>query len=87
MGIAIKIEVPDAVALARVHDLRNCGEEIYVALRDVCSVDIDEIDAATSSIVIRQIRKRDLGHSMQVVKRAIRRYGLEESAKLVRLDT
>jgi hypothetical protein len=86
MSIAIKVEVAEAVALSLVHDLRNCGEEIYGALRDVCSVDLHEIDSATSSFVIRDIRKRDLGLAMEVVKRAIRRYRLEGSAKLIRLD-
>ena len=86
MSIAIRIEVPEAIAPELVHNFRNCGEEIYVALRDVCSVNINEIDAAVGSFVIRDIRKRDLGQAMQVITKAIKRYRLEGSAKLIRLD-
>src|SRR6266480_3627351 len=57
MSAAIKIEISGPPTSEVIHRFRNFGEDIYRLLRDTCSVDIDEIDAATSSFVVRDIRR------------------------------
>jgi len=61
MNRAIRIEISDAPTPDIVHRFRNFGEDIYRALRDKCSVSIEEIDAATTSFTVRNIHRRDLG--------------------------
>ena len=85
MSAAIKIEISDPPTSEVVHRFRNFGEDIYRLLRDTCSVDIDEIDAATSSFVVRDIRRRDLGVVTQTIKRELKRHHFEGSGTLVRL--
>lgn len=68
-----------------IHRFRNFGEDIYRLLRETCSVDIDEIDAATSSFVVRDIHKRDLGVVTQTIKQELKRHHFDGSGTLVRL--
>lgn len=48
-------------------------------------MDIDEIDAATSSFVVRDIHKRDLGVVTQTIKQELKRHHFDGSGTLVRL--
>ncbi len=73
MSAAIKIEISDPPTSEVIHRFRNFGEDIYRLLGDMCSVDIDEIDAATSSFVVRDIHRRDLGEVTQTIKRELKR--------------
>jgi hypothetical protein len=43
-----------------VHRFRNFGEDVYVKLRGLCEVNIDEIDAAFDQFHLRRIRERDI---------------------------
>lgn len=85
MRAAIKIEISDESTGDVVHRFRNFGEDIYRALRDVCAVSIDEIDRSTTTFVVRDIPKRDLGLATQTIKRELRRHHFEQTATLTRL--
>ena len=61
MSEAIRIEISDEPTSDIVHRFRNFGEDVYRSLRDTCSVCIEEIDASTTSFIVRDIRRRDLG--------------------------
>jgi hypothetical protein len=74
MSAAIKIEISDPPTAEVIHRFRNFGEDIYRLLRDTCSVNIEEIDTATTSFVVRDIQRRDLGGVTQTIKRELRRH-------------
>jgi hypothetical protein len=45
---------------------------------------IDPIDCATTSFMIRGIRRRDLGTVTQTLKRRLKRYHFDQTATLTR---
>ena len=51
----LTIEIPNDGTWDFIHRFRNFGEAVYLALRESCSVDIDEIDASTSKFMVRDI--------------------------------
>jgi hypothetical protein len=71
---------PDAV-----HRFRNFGEEIYRLLRERCSVSIEEIDAATTSFMVSDIHKREIGRITKIIREELRRHHFEASATLTTL--
>ena len=79
---AIRIAVSDAPTAEVVHRFRNFGEDIYRALRDQCSVSINEIDAATTSFLVRDIHKRDVRRISKIIREELRRHNFEASATL-----
>ena len=81
---AIRIQIVDEPTPDIVHRFRNFGEDIYRALRDECSVSIEEIDASTTSFSVRNIHKRDLGRITKIIKEELRRHNFESSASLIR---
>ena len=85
MSAAIKIEISDEPTGDIVHRFRNFGEDIYRELRNTCSVSIDEIDRSTTTFVVRDIHKRDLGVVTQTIKRELRRHHFEQTATLTRV--
>ncbi|HLL47318.1 MAG TPA: hypothetical protein VK399_11455 [Longimicrobiaceae bacterium] len=82
-AIRIQLNEPDAEL---VHRFQNFGEDVYRALRDRCSVDIDEIDRATQSFTVRDIPRRNVGLVVDTIRREIRRHHFEGSTTLIRLD-
>ena len=85
MGAAIQIQISDEPTSDIVHRFRNFGEDVYRALRDTCSVSIEEIDASTTSFAVRNIHRRDLGDVTQTIKRELKRHHFDSSATLTRL--
>jgi hypothetical protein len=85
MSAAIKIAVSDEPTSDIVHRFRNFGEDVYRALRDTCSVSIEEVDASTTSFTVRNIHRRDLGDVTQTIKRELKRHHFDSSATLTRL--
>ena len=79
---AIRIAVSDAPTPEVIHRFRNFGEDIYRALRDQCSVSIDEIDAATTSFLVRDIHKRDVRRISKIIQEELRHHNFETSATL-----
>jgi hypothetical protein len=85
MSAAFKVEISDEPTGDIVHRFRNFGEDIYRELRDTCTVRIDEIDRSTTSFVIRDVQKRDLGVVTQTIKRELRRHHFDQTATLTRV--
>lgn len=85
MRAAIRIELNDP-GPDLVHRFQNFGEDVYRALRDRCSVSIDEIDNATHAFHVRDIPRRDIGVVMDTIGREIRRHHFEGSMTMVRID-
>lgn len=85
MSTAIQIQISEEPTSDIVHRFRNFGEEVYLDLKDICSVDIDEVDASTTSFTIRNIRRRDLGEVTQTIKRRLKKHHFDQSATLIRL--
>ena len=85
MSLAIKIVIAELPTFEAIHRFRNFGEDIFRLLRDVCSVNIEEIDRATDSLVVRDIHRRDLGLVTLTIKRELRRYHFDGSASLARM--
>ena len=85
MSVAIKIEISDEPTSDIIHRLRNFGEDIYRALRVTCSVSIDEIDRSTTSFVVRDVQRHDLGTVTQTIKRELRRHHFDQTATLTRV--
>jgi hypothetical protein len=77
---ALRIAVSDAPTPEVVHRFRNFGEDIYRALRDQCSVSIDEIDAAKTSFLIRDVHKRNVRRISKIIHDELRRHNFEASA-------
>lgn len=63
------------------------GEEVYRALRDVCPVDLAEIDAANERFVVREIRRKDIGTVPTLLKRVLRHNRMLDEVRLVRMDS
>jgi len=85
MSAAIKIAISDEPTSDIVHRFRNFGEDVYRALRDTCSVSIEEVDASTKSFTVRDIQRRHLGDVTQIIKRELKRHHFDSSATLTRL--
>lgn len=85
MSSAIQIQISDEPTSDVVHRFRNFGEDVYRALRDTCTVSIEEIDASSTSFVVRDIHRRDLGVVTQSIKRELRRHHFDQTATLTRI--
>ena len=85
MGAAIQIQIPSEPTSDIVHRFRNFGEDVFRALRDTCSVSIEEIDASTTSFVIRDIHRRALGEVTLIIRRELRRHRFDQTATVTRL--
>jgi hypothetical protein len=82
MTASIRIHTSDDPTPAVVHRFRNFGEDVYRELADRCSVNMDEIDAATTSFVVR---RKDLGVVTQLIKKALRQHNFDVSGEMVRI--
>lgn len=85
MRAAIRIQLNEP-AEELVHRFQNFGEDVYRALRDRCSISIDEIDRATHMFEVHDIPRRDVGLVVDTIRREVRRHHFEGSTTLVRLD-
>ncbi|HEX6367574.1 MAG TPA: hypothetical protein VF006_01500 [Longimicrobium sp.] len=65
---------------------RNMGEEVYRQLRDLCAVDLAEIDAAVDHFFVREIRRKDIGTVATLLERILRHSRMLDEVRLVRVD-
>ena len=84
MSATIEIRISDEPTSETVHRFQNFGEDVYRALCATCPMSIDPIDCATTSFMIRGIRRRDLGTMTQTLKRLLKRYHFDQTATLTR---
>jgi hypothetical protein len=92
--IAIKLELlrgpsfdgPDYDFVGERNRFRNMGEDVYRQLRDFCSVDLGEIDAAIDHFIVREIRRKDIGRVTTLLKRILRQSQMLDDVHLVRVD-
>jgi hypothetical protein len=92
--IAIKLELlrgpvfdgPDYDYLGERNRFRNMGEDVYRQLRDLCAVDLGEIDAAVDHFLVREIRRKDIGTVTALLKRILRHSRMLDDVRLVRVD-
>ena len=92
--IAIKLELlrgydqhgPDYDFWAARNRFRDMGEDVYRALRDICLVDLAEVDAANEQFVVREIRRKDIGTVTTLLKRVLRHNRMLDEVRLVRVD-
>lgn len=85
VSTSFKIEISDEPNPDIVHRFRNFGEDVYGALREHCTVSLDEIDRATTSFVIREVRKRDRSLIAATIARALRRHHFEATGSCTRV--
>ena len=85
MSTNIKIEIAGAVDPDIIHRFRNFAEDIYRALKDSCSVSIEEIDNAATSFTVRNITTKEIGSFTQTIKNKIKKHHFEGTASRVRL--
>ena len=85
MGTTIKIEISGPANPDIIHRFRNFAEDIYRALKDSCSVSIEEIDKTTTSFTVRNIPTKEIGSVTQTIKNQIKRHHFEDTASVVRL--
>lgn len=85
MRAAIRIQLNEP-GVEVVHRFQNFGEDVYRALRNRCSISIDEIDRATHMFEVHDIPRRDIGLVVDTIMREVRRHHFEGSMTLIRLD-
>ena len=64
----------------------NFGDEVYGKLYGICTVTEGEPGAAQDYLLVHDIRRRDLGTVMTLIRRAMRRHKLMDQIRLIRLD-
>jgi len=64
----------------------NLADELYGKLHRICTVSDGAPGAAQDYILVHDIRRRDLGTVMTLIRRAMRRHKLMDKVRLVRLD-
>jgi len=87
MSFSLKIEVNDEFSESLVHRFRNFGEDVYVELRAICVISVEEIDVSTTSFNIRKIKPKNIGEVVRRVKNHLKEHGFQESATLNRIKT
>ena len=83
MGREIKIEISDSPTPDIVHRFRNFGENVYRTLKDECSMNIEEIDSATTTFSVRGIHSRDLNRIKIIIEKELEKHNFSQSAKLI----
>lgn len=80
MSRSIRIVVTPFDGRPTLHEFRNFGEDVYRAVRELCEVDLTEIDRSTDSFLLRSIPPKNKGQVVQAIKKLARRYGIESIA-------
>lgn len=64
---------------AWLHRFRNFGEDVYVRLRDRWTVNIEEIDAATDTVYIRDVRVDEVAEVEGILAGVLQKHHLGDS--------
>lgn len=68
MAAGLLVELTGEDSESFVHRFRNFGEEVYVRLRDSCTVDLNEIDSATSSFHVLDVKRQELHSTCAAIR-------------------
>lgn len=85
MAKTIKITFPESSSIDRMRNIervRNFAEELSLALGDLGELPMEQADAATTSVVVSKIHKRDLGRCRQLVTRLLEKHLMANEAML-----
>jgi hypothetical protein len=85
MTAKLRVELTGSPTSDEIHRFRNLGEEIYGALKGTCSIDLSEIDEATKSFTVADVRHSDLGAVKKSIEKTLKKHNFTDSAKLVRV--
>ena len=85
MAVTLAIRISDEATAILVHRFRNFGEDVYRAVGDVGEVSLEEVDRSTTSLAVRDVRRRDIGRVNAAIRRELRRHHFDDTATLVRL--
>lgn len=83
----LRVGVHRPVTDELIHDFRNFGEDVFRKLRDVCSVNIHEIDNSENTFAVSDIRPGDLAAVTGTITNLARKYGFDGSLVLSALDS
>ena len=88
MHPVIRIELTPEPTLE--NQLRACfmnfGDELYGKLHRICTVTEGEAGAAQDYLIVHDIRRRDLGTVVTLIRRAMRRHKMMDKVRVIRLD-
>lgn len=82
MARAIEITFPTSSGLDRV---RNLAEELSLALGDLGSLPMEQADTATTTVIISDIPKRQLGRCRQLIEWMLAKHLMSEEATMRQL--
>ena len=69
-----------------VHQFRNFGERVYVALRSDYAVSIHEIDASTNEFFVRKIHKREVRTAASHVRKIAEKEKMSDIIEVTEID-
>ena len=88
MHPVIRIELTGEATVE--NQLRSCfmnfGDELYGKLQGICTLSEGEPGASHDYYIVHDIRRRDLGTVMTLIRRALRRHKMMDKVRLIRLD-
>ena len=73
--LRIQLERPEDVGV--IHRFKNFGEEVYREFCDTWTVSLEEIDAASSSFLVRDIKRRQLSRTRKRLTELIDKHGFK----------
>jgi hypothetical protein len=82
---SIKIVVRDDGQDTFIHRFHNFGEDVYRELRELCEIDLGEIDSSKESFLIQKIRSKDLGKVTSKIQKLTAKHHFSDSFSLLRL--
>jgi hypothetical protein len=71
MARTVEITFPESSGM---HRVRNFAEELSLALGELGELPMDQADAATTKVVVRNVARRDLGRCKQLIERLLKKH-------------
>jgi hypothetical protein len=84
MVATLRVQIAEVPSETSIHRFRNFGEDVYRALRDRCSIDIQEIDRSTTSFAVREIHARNVRSISREILALAAQHGFGSTATVKR---